>query len=65
MRNLIPTAALTVWGAAIVLSCLSLGTDSHTRNYGAGQTIALAAGFLLFVGGARRLLIAFRGDPDA
>ena len=65
MRSLILTVALTVWGAAIVLYCLSLGTDSHTGNYGTGQTIALAVGFLMFVGGGRHLLITFRGDPDA
>jgi hypothetical protein len=65
MRSLIPTVALTVWGAAIVLYSLSLGTDSDTGNYSAGQTVALAAGFLMFVGGARHLLITFRGDPDA
>ena len=65
MRSLIPTVVLTVWGGAIVLYALSLGTDSHTGNYSAGQTVALVVGFLLFVGGARKLLIAFRGDPDA
>ena len=65
MRSLIPTAVLTVWGAAIVLYSLSLGTDSHTGSYSAGQTVALAVGFLMFVGGARRLLITVRGDPDA
>jgi hypothetical protein len=65
MGSLIPVVALTVWGAAIVLVSLSLGTDSHTGNYSAGQTVALAVGFLMFVGGARHLLITFRGDPDA
>ena len=65
MRSLIPAVALTVSGALIVLYSLSLGTDSDTRNYSAGQTAALAVGFLMFVGGARHLLIAFRGDPDA
>ena len=59
------TVALTVWGAAIVLYTISLGTDSHTGNYSAGQTVALVVGFPMFVGGARHLLITFRGDPDA
>ena len=65
MRSLIPAVALTVSGALVVLYSLSLGTDSNTGNYSAGQTAALAAGFLMFVGGARHLLITFRGDPDA
>jgi hypothetical protein len=65
MRGLIPTAAATVCGAVVVLYSLSLGTDSETGTYSAGQTVALAVGFLMFVGGARHLLITFRGDPDA
>jgi hypothetical protein len=65
MRSLVPTVVLTVWGAVIVLYSLGLGTDSETGNYSAGQTVALAIGFLMFVGGARHLLITFRGDPDA
>ena len=65
MRSLIPTVALTVSGALIVLYCLSLGTHAATGTYGTGQTAALAVGFLMFVGGARQLLITFRGDPDA
>jgi hypothetical protein len=65
MRSLIPSVVLTVWGAAVVLYTLGLGTDSETGAYSAGQTVALAVGFLMFVGGARHLLIAFRGDPDA
>jgi hypothetical protein len=65
MRSLIPTVAVTVCGAIIVLYSLSLGTDSETGTYSARQTVALAVGFLMFVGGARQLLITFRGDPDA
>jgi hypothetical protein len=65
MRSLIPTVALTISGALIVLHSLSLGTDGNTGNYSAGQTAALAVRFLMFVGGARHLLITFRGDPDA
>jgi hypothetical protein len=65
MRSLVPAVVLTISGAVIVLYSLSLGTDSETGNYSAGQTVALATGFLMFVGGARHLLIAFRGDPDA
>ena len=65
MRGPIPTVALAVTGALIVLYSLSLGTDGDTGNYSATQTAALALGFLMFVGGARHLLITFRGDPDA
>jgi hypothetical protein len=64
MRSLIPTVVLTVWGAIIVMYSLSLGADSDSGNYSAAQTAALAVGFLMFVGGARHLLITFRGDPD-
>jgi hypothetical protein len=65
MRSLVPTVALAVSGGIVVLYSLSLGTDSETGNYSAGQTVALALGFLMFVGCARHLLITFRGDPDA
>ena len=61
MRKLVLAGVLAVCGAIAVVYALAVGTDPETGTYGTVQAIALAAGFLAFVGGTRHLIATVRG----